>query len=221
MRTVSTDLSILPLAPPTWAEIFGNTKPVEVEIGPGKGSFLMDLARNTPERNFFGVEFSARRAFRIARLLERDGPSNAIVIRADFGCLVRTFIHPESVAVYHWYFPDPWWKTRHHKRRLIQNDFPRAVTRTLVPGGKLLFASDVKNYFDDIVEQLNALPELTQFSWQRDQVTHRGRVIITDFERKYIKQGRPIYYAGFQKNTEQEAGLTLPNSSPSRRSAGH
>ena len=207
MQTVPTGFPIPPPAPPsppTWAEIFGNTKPVEVEIGPGKGSFLMDLARNTPQRNFFGVELAARRAFRVARLLERDGPSNAIVIRADFGCLVRTFIHPESVAVYHWYFPDPWWKRRHYRRRLSHNDqddFTRAVTRTLIPGGKILFASDVKNYFDDIVKQFNTVPELSQFSWQRDQLTNKGRLIITDFERKYTKEGRPIYYTGFQKDT--------------------
>ena len=200
MQTAPKDFPTPPLTPPTWAEIFDNPNPVEVEIGPGKGGFLMDLARNTPERNFFGIEVSARRAFRIARLIERDGPPNAIVIRADFGCLVRTFIHPESVAVYHWYFPDPWWKTRHHRRRLIQPNFPQAVTRTLEPGGKILFASDVKDYFDDIVEQFNTLPELTQFSWQRDQLTHRGRAIITDFERKYRQQGRPIYYTGFQKD---------------------
>lgn len=185
--------------PPTWAEIFGNTNPVEVEIGPGKGAFLLAMARNYPERNFFGVEFSKRRAFRLARLIERDGPTNAIVIHADITCLVRTLIRPESVTVYHLYFPDPWWKTRHHRRRLFRADFARALARTLVPGGLLLLASDVAEYFAEIVRQLAAVPELTPFPWQRDHVTRKGKPILTDFERKYQEAGRPVLYAGFRK----------------------
>ena len=185
--------------PPTWAQIFGNTNPVEVEIGPSHGSFLMALARLHPERNFFGVEFAARRAFRAARLLERDGPSNLIIIRADIGCLLRTHIHPESVQVYHLYFPDPWWKKRHHRRRIVQADFPTALSRSLVPGGTLLFASDVRPYFEQIVAQFRAVSDLDQFAWQRDHCTPRGKPIVTDFERKYQRQGRPIYYTGFRK----------------------
>ena len=188
-----------PIAVPTWAEIFGNSNPVEVEIGAGKGSFLIDLAQATPEHNFFGVEFAARRAFRIARLLERDGPQNALVIRADFTCLVRTHIRPESVAVYHLYFPDPWWKTRHFRRRIFQADFAALLARTLIPGGTIFFVSDVQPYFDKIVLQLEAVSELHQFTWQRDQVTSKGRLILTDFEQKYRKEGRQIYYTGFRK----------------------
>lgn len=187
--------------PPTWAQIFGNTNPVEVEIGPGHGSFLMALARLHPERNFFGVEFATRRAFRAARLLERDGPSNLIIIRADIGCLLRTHIYPESVQVCHLYFPDPWWKKRHHRRRIVQADFPTALARSLAPGGSLLFASDVRPYFAHIVEQFRAVPDLDQFAWQRDHCTPRGKPIVTDFERKYQRQDRPLHYTGFRKKT--------------------
>jgi len=185
--------------PPTWAEIFGNTHPVEVEIGFGKGSFLLALARAHPEQNFFGVEFAKRFAFRLAYLIERDGPTNVIAIHADFTCLVRTMIWPESVAVYHLYFPDPWWKRRHHRRRLFQDDFANALARTLTRGGKIFFASDVHEYFSETVRQFTAVPELQQFPWKRDQVNKRGRLIVTDFERKYRAEGRPIFYTGFRK----------------------
>lgn len=188
------------VAVPTWSEIFGNSNPVEVEIGPGKGSFLIDLAQATPTRNFFGVEFAARRAFRVARRIERDGPQNALVIRADFTCLVRTHIQPESVAVYHLYFPDPWWKTRHFRRRIFQADFATLLARTLIPGGTIFFVSDVEPYFEKIVQQLVAVSGLNRFTWQRDQVTSKGRLILTDFERKYRKEGRPIFCTGFRKN---------------------
>ncbi len=189
--------------PPTWSEIFGNRNPVEIEIGPGKGTFLLTMARTCPERNFFGVEFSTRRAWRLARLIERDGPANALVIHADITCLVRTLIWPASVAAYHLYFPDPWWKRRHHRRRLFRDDFAVALARTLRPGGQIFLASDVAAYFAEIVQQLAALPELVQVPWQRDQVTRKGKLILTDFERKYREAGRPLLYAAFRK---QEGG---------------
>jgi len=185
--------------PPTWAEIFGNSNPVEVEIGFGKGAFLLALARNNPDRNFFGVEFAKRWSFRLSRLIERDGPSNVIAVHADFTCLVRTMIWLESVSVYHLYFPDPWWKKRHQRRRLFREDFVNALTRTLTPGGTIFLASDVEEYFIEIVRQFSAAPELTQFSWERNQVNKRGKLILTDFERKYRKEGRPIFYTGFRK----------------------
>ncbi len=186
--------------PPTWVEIFGNTNPVEVETGPGKGAFLLALAQNYPERNFFGVELSKRRAFRLAHLIERDGPTNVIVIHADITCLVRTMLWPASVAAYHLYFPDPWWKPRHHRRRLFRDDFAVALTRTLTPGGTIFLASDVQEYFAEIVRQFAAIPELIQFPWERDHVTRKGKPILTDFERKYQAEGRPIFYAGFRKD---------------------
>ena len=196
MRISLTDFST---PPPTWAEIFDNTNPVEVEIGPGKGAFLLALARNHPERNFFGVEFTKRRAFRLASLIERDGPTNALVIHADITCLVQTMIWPASIAAYHLYFPDPWWKPRHHRRRLFRDDFAVALTRTLTPGGIIFLASDVQEYFAEIVRQFATIPQLIQFPWERDQVTRKGKPILTDFERKYREEGRPIFYAGVRK----------------------
>ena len=191
----------LPTRPPTWSDVFGNTNPVEVEIGPGKGAFLLALARHTPEHNFFGVELSKNRALRLASLIERDGPTNAIAIHADMTCLLPLMIWPASVAVYHLYFPDPWWKQRHRRRRLFRDDFATILVQTLVPGGKILLASDVAEYFAEIVRQFAAVPEVTQFPWERDQATRRGKLILTDFERKYRHQGRPLFYAGFQKET--------------------
>jgi tRNA (guanine-N7-)-methyltransferase len=193
--------------PPTWAEIFGNTHPVEVEIGSGKGAFLLALARNCPERNFFGVEFSKRRAFRLARLIERDGPANALAIHADITCLVRTMIWPASVSVYHLYFPDPWWKQRHQRRRLFRDDFALALVRTLAPAGTIFLASDVPEYFAEIVQQFTAVPGVMQFSWTRHHTTRKGKAILTDFERKYQAEGRPIFSAGFRKDGEGRGNL--------------
>ncbi|MBI3246271.1 MAG: tRNA (guanosine(46)-N7)-methyltransferase TrmB [Deltaproteobacteria bacterium] len=193
--------------PPTWQDIFGNANPVEVEIGFGKGSFLLALAKNHPERNFFGVEYAKRWSFRLALLIERNGPANVLAIHADFTCLVRTMIRPESVSVYHLYFPDPWWKRRHQERRLFHHDFAAALARTLRPGGKILLASDVQSYFAEIVQQFSQVPELSRFSWERDHVNKRGKPILTDFERKYRQEGRPLFYAGLRKAEESSICL--------------
>jgi tRNA (guanine-N7-)-methyltransferase len=182
-----------------WQDIFGNDHPVEVEIGPGKGGFLLAHAQNTPERNFFAVEICKRRAFRLAHLVERDGPSNIRAVHADMRCLIRTPLWPSGVSVYHLYFPDPWWKRRHHERRLFHEDFAMVLAQTLVPGGKILLASDVREYFIRIVQQFNTVPELRQFPWERDHVTKKGKPILTDFERKFREREQPIYYAGFRK----------------------
>ena len=190
---------VVPLILPAWENVFGNTNPVEIEIGPGKGSFLLAAAQCTPDRNFFGVEFSRRRAYRIAQLIERDRPENVIVIAADINCILKTLILPKSVATYHLYFPDPWWKRRHHRRRLFRADFTQHLARTLIPGGKILLATDVHDYFVEIVRQLAAVPALVQFPWQRDQTNDNGKLILTDFERQFTDDGKPIYYAGFMK----------------------
>jgi tRNA (guanine-N7-)-methyltransferase len=191
--------SILSAPTVRWQDIFHNNHPVEVEIGPGKGAFLLARAQHTPERNFFAVEINKRRAFRLARLIERDGPANLRAIHADIRCLIQTSVWPGGVSIYHLYFPDPWWKRRHHERRLFHEDFAAVLAQTLLPGGKILLASDVQEYFVKIVRQFNTVPELQQFSWERDHVNKRGKPILTDFERKFRELGQPIYYAGFKK----------------------
>lgn len=195
-------MNTTPISPtPTvlWQDIFGNDHPVEVEIGPGKGAFLFACAQNTPERNFFAVEINKRRAFRLAHRIERDGLSNIRAIHGDMRCLIQTPLWPGGVSVYHLYFPDPWWKRRHRQRRLFHEDFAAALAQTLLLGGKILLASDVHEYFVQIVRQFSTVPELQQFPWERDQVTKKGKPILTDFERKFRELGQPIYYAGFQR----------------------
>ena len=191
------------LASPAWEDIFGNTHPVEVEIGPGKGSFLLAAALSRPEHNFFGVEFSRRRAYRIKDLIERNQPGNVIAIAADINCILPRLIQPASVTTFHLYFPDPWWKRRHHRRRLFREEFCYSLSRALVPGlGRILIATDVHDYFIEIVRQLESVSALVQFPWQRDQRNHNGKLILTDFERQFIDEGKPIYYTGFRKDAQ-------------------
>ena len=203
--------------PPTWQEVFGNSKPVEVEVGPGKGSFLLAAARRTPEHNFFGIEFSRRRLHRINRLIERDGPDNVRAIAADVGCVLHSLIRPDSVTTFHVYFPDPWWKRRHYRRRIFRDDFAAGLGRALVPGGTILIATDVQAQFARILDQLNAVPSLGRFPWRRDQRNHNGKPILTDFERQFLDAGEPVHYAGFRKAGQEERRIRLQESGESAR----
>src|SRR5262249_10334397 len=126
-----------------WCGVFGDDRPVEVEIGPGRGEMLLAAAAAAPERNFFGIERTLGAAARIARAARDLGLENVRVIGADARCVIARLVPERSVTAYHVFFPDPWPKTRHRRRRLVSVAFAADVARTLVPGGALHLASDL------------------------------------------------------------------------------
>ena len=190
-----------------WSEIFANTRPVEIEIGSGKGAFLLAYARQHPETNLLGIENQPRWARWIGKRLARGPQANVRVLCADASLIVSHFVRDGSVQGYHLYFPDPWWKRRHHKRRLVHSDFAAELWRTLVTGGALHLATDVRERFEAMIEALARVP----FTIMRESgPTPLGRP-LTNFERKYREQDRQLYYATL---TKQASGFgevgTLP-----------
>ena len=133
--------------PLNWSAVFGNSHSVEIEIGMGKGTFLTEQARSRPEINFVGIEW-ARWFWRYASdRLRRHGCLNARTVRAEAGFFLTEFVPAESISALHIYFPDPWHKKRHHKRRLIQPPFIALVEKILIPGGQLNIVTDHEGYF--------------------------------------------------------------------------
>ena len=178
-----------------WRFIFGNNHPVEIEIGPGTGSFILLAARARPQVNFFGIERSRGRAWRLQNAIETQGIRNALVINADAACIVAALVPADSVAAYHIYFPDPWWKRRHHRRRLFTPAFAAILARTLVLGGRLYLATDV----EEVLQlSLRALDHCKAFA--RDEDIRSPRVGLTGFERKGIARGAAIHEAAFVRN---------------------
>ena len=105
-----------------FAQVFGRCGPVHIEIGSGKGTFLVNQAQAQPEVNFLGIEW-ARKYYRyVVDRIGRRGLTNVRMLRADAATFLRDFVPEESVDCFHIYFPDPWPKKRHHKRRLLQSD---------------------------------------------------------------------------------------------------
>jgi tRNA (guanine-N7-)-methyltransferase len=191
VEPVGLDVDALP-KPLDFAAVFGNDRPVEMEIGMGKGTFITEAARARPEVNFLGIEW-ARWFWRYASdRLRRNGCLNARTVRADAAFFLREFVKDDALAVLHIYFPDPWPKKRHHKRRLIQGPFLEQVERILVPGGRLQVVTDHQDYFEQI-EAVVTGSRLTVVEYNRPGQAAEGEFVGTNFERKYRREGRPFY----------------------------
>src|SRR3954453_6100768 len=146
VEPIGLDVETLP-RPIHWAELFGRVAPVELEIGMGKGTFLTDQAKARPEVNFFGIEW-ARWYWRYASdRLRRNNCLNARTVRAEALYFLAEFVPDASLSVLHVYFPDPWPKARHHKRRLVQPPFLKQAERVLIPEGRLQIVTDHQEYF--------------------------------------------------------------------------
>ena len=171
-----------------WPEIFGDDRPVEVEIGPGRGETLLAFAAARPETNFFAIERIPGAAEAIMARAGARRLANVRVVAADARCVVGRLVGERSVAAYHLYFPDPWPKTRHRGRRLANPGFARDLARTLTPGGTVHVASDLAALVADLV----ALLARAGLAPEVGATPPPGRA-LTAFERKYAQNG--TYYA--------------------------
>lgn len=167
-----------------WRGIFGNDRPVSIEIGPGRGEFLLAATRADPMRNFMGIEFSSSRA-RLTQAYLKNCP-NIRLLHGNAACLLSLF--PDAcVDAYHIQFPDPWWKRRHHRRRLLTSSFVATLARTLAEGGTIELLTDVAEYFD------LAQRHLANDARLRCETSGPWAIATTSFARKAHAQGRDIY----------------------------
>lgn len=185
--------------PLDWATLFGNANPVELEIGMGKGTFITDQAKVRKDTNFFGIEW-ARWFWRYASdRLRRNGCTNARTVRAEAAFFLREYVQPATLSVLHVYFPDPWPKARHNKRRLLNPAFMDLAHHVLIPGGRLQIVTDHKDYWDFIEPNVKG-SKLTPVEYSRPGSANEGEFVGTNFERKYRREGRPFYAIAAVKN---------------------
>jgi tRNA (guanine-N7-)-methyltransferase len=176
-----------------WAEIFGNDRPVELEVGSGKGLFLANAAMANPGHNFLGIELARKYAQRAAERVAKRSLVNVRVVAGDARLLLARYIPPSSLQTVHVYFPDPWWKARHKKRRVFGAPLVADIERTLVPGGELRVATDVLEYFDVIRGLVAGSPRFLEEPVPAPKTPEHELDYLTNFERKYRIEGRPIY----------------------------
>jgi len=179
------------------AALFGNTHPVEVEIGIGKGRFLLAQAETRPEVNFLGIEWSVK-YLRVAReRAERRDLANVRLYRADARHVLADLLPDGSVARVHVYCPDPWPKKRHHKRRLFTPSTAAHLGRVLAAEGYLHLSTDVREYFDEILAILPAHAGLVEAADPLFPIgVEEGR---TSYEVKYLALSRTIHRASYAR----------------------
>jgi tRNA (guanine-N7-)-methyltransferase len=185
--------------------IFGNDHPVELEVGFGKGLFLLRAAQAFPEVNFVGIEIlRSYQLFTAARLCKRR-LGNVRLVCADARQLLRDSVAAASLHAIHVYFPDPWWKKRHHKRRVFTDECACLCARALRPGGHLHVVTDVEEYFGlirDLLAQQVGLHRLPPPEIRRPE---HDLDYLTNFERKFRKSGKPIYRGHWERTSGQGA----------------
>ena len=183
----------------TWSEFFGNENPVELDIGCGRGLFLFTAAMKNPDVNYLGLEIDYREGRRAAmRLLKQQMP-NARVIGGDCNVVLTKLIDQHSVQAAHVYFPDPWWKKRHHKRRLFTEQFTQILADVVQPNGHVHSWSDVAEYFDIISGLMNTHAEFSAWEVPVEREPENDMDYQTSFERKKRRLGLPIYRGLWQR----------------------
>jgi tRNA (guanine-N7-)-methyltransferase len=146
--------------PLDFAQLFGRRGPVVVEVGSGMGETTTRIAAENPESNYLAIEVHAPGVGSLLRQIGEEALTNVRVLQHDAVEVLRDMIPPASLAAIHVFFPDPWPKKRHHKRRLVQPPFAELAASRLAPGGRLHIATDWQEYADRILEVLSTTPGL-------------------------------------------------------------
>jgi tRNA (guanine-N7-)-methyltransferase len=186
------------------AALLGRAAPLEVEVGSGKGLFLRNAAADRPDVDFLGIEVVRKYAEFAAAGLAKAGLRNALVANADALRIFHELIPDGVLAAVHVYFPDPWWKKRHKKRRVMQESFVRDVERKLRPGGSLHFWTDVEEYFQTTLELLATSTALLGPLPVPELPAEHDMAYRTHFERRVRLASEPVYRAEFKSRMGSE-----------------
>jgi len=186
-----------------WLDVFGSDGRVEVEIGIGKGRFLLAAAEARPDVHHLGVEW-ANEYLRIAESRAANRRlANVRFVRVDARELVARGIPPASVDAYYVFYPDPWPKKRHHKRRFFQPSTVSDVARTLKPGGGLHVATDHDEYWSVLEPLLDSHPAFERLhAFGGDDFPLPADAPLTNFEAKYEIQGRGRHRGSWRRRND-------------------
>lgn len=190
------DLDTGPLDLPA---IFGNRNPVTLEIGFGNGKTLAQLAQQNPNQNFLGVEVHSPGVGHLMIKLAQQESSNVRILQVDAMELLRHHLPMASLARVLLYFPDPWPKKRHHKRRIVQTEFADLLYRVLVPGGILHMATDWEAYADHMLGVLSAHSGFTNQAGSGQFAPRPDSRPLTKFEQRGQRLGHGVWDLFFER----------------------
>ncbi|MHC4220121.1 MAG: tRNA (guanosine(46)-N7)-methyltransferase TrmB, partial [Planctomycetota bacterium] len=169
-------------------------RPFEIEIGSGKGTFLVQQAPLRPQVNYLGIEKTVEFYRYTADRIRRRDLANVRILRADAGEFLRFWCADAVAAIVHLYFSDPWPKNRHHKRRVVHDRTLVELHRVIAPGGELRLVTDHDElwaWYEDHARRHEHLFERRPFD--RVESAGAGEIVGSNFERKYRPQGRPFH----------------------------
>ncbi len=181
------------LEPLNLTEHFPTPQPLEVELGCGDGSFIVEWARLNRERNFLAVERLLGRIRKPDKRGRRAGLTNLSLVRIEISYFLEFLLPAASTEAIHVYFPDPWPKMKHRKHRLINARFPALAHRALKPGGVVYLRTDHGEYFEQMLTVFRACPSFTVV-----ETPPVLAAVTTDFERDFIAKGIPTHRSAWQ-----------------------
>lgn len=192
--------------------------PFEIEIGSGKGTFILEQARAEPPTNFLGIEWAGEFYAYAADRIRRAGLTNVRMLHGDAVEFLRWRCPPAIARVIHLYFSDPWPKKKHHKNRVVQDRFLAECWRVLTPGGELRIVTDHEDYWNWMEEHfrrwcitpgitpapptssgLGVPPAFERGEFEPPESAGEGELVGTNFERKYVREGRRFHAAVLRK----------------------
>jgi tRNA (guanine-N7-)-methyltransferase len=174
-------------------DLFGRDAPRVVEVGFGNGDAMLALAEAHPDWDFLGIEVHPPGIGRLLNGLSARGLEHVRVVRGDAVAVLEGRIPEGSIDRLHVWFPDPWPKKRHHKRRLVQPDFVALIARALRPGGCVHLATDWEDYAFQMLEVLEAEPRLTNAAGPGRFADGPGERPVTRFEQRGRRLGHPVW----------------------------
>lgn len=181
-----------------YAELFKNSNPVTMEIGFGMGHATAEIAQNNPDMNYLGCEVHKPGVGRLLGEIHKRNLSNLLIVEHDALEILDAMIPDGSLEAFHIFFPDPWPKKKHHKRRIIQRPRTDLLAKKLKSGGYLYFVTDWAEYADFALEELNATSGI--HNRHDGFAPHQEWRPRTKFEQKGIDAGREIFELMFEKD---------------------
>ncbi len=199
--------------PVDWAMIFGEARPLIVEIGFGSGTYLRHLARQHPGNSVIGLEISNQSLLKAERAVVREQLANVRVIHSRAETALAHLFEPGSLCQVHINFPDPWFKRGHQHRRLMQRDTLDAIVSRMQTGAQLFLATDIREYAEMSAELLAATPGLTNLLPQAWASDIPGRT-ATKYEARALAEGRACHYFAYERNDQPAPAVPVVKELP-------
>jgi len=178
----------------TWFDPNLAPNPIELEIGSGKGTFLVQQAPQTPNVNYIGIEYARAYWKQAADRCRRHNIRNVRMLHTEAAFFIRNYVPDLAFRQVHIYFPDPWPKKRQNKRRLIQAPFLLELHRVLAEQGRIRLATDHEDYYQWMLDHASQVADrFDPLPFESPQAAGEGELVGTNFERKYRREGRPFF----------------------------